>query len=85
MIINIHYTLAVQAETVEPPSVEPKFTKPVSQTQGKVLCAYNIITILIKYCSIYLQVMTWAQRQSAKEVLKRTVMVQVVHAYYVCL
>ena len=51
MIVNIYYTLAVQAGTVEPPSsVEPKFTKPVSQTQGKVLFVKEVFkrTVMVQ-------------------------------------
>ena len=50
MIVNIYYTLAVQAGTVEPPSVEPKFSKPVSQTQGKVLFVKEVFkrTVMVQ-------------------------------------
>ena len=48
MIVNIYYTLAVQAGTVEPPSsVEPKSTKPVSQTQGKLLFVKEVFKRIV--------------------------------------
>ena len=61
MIVNIYYTLAVQAGTVEPPSsVEPKSTKPVSQTQGKVLFVKKVFkrivmvqTVQASVCFVY--------------------------------